>query len=151
MTSLKHLGKRSSKLSGSGRHTRTSPPTGHENTKALEQVSGKRLSIFAGKQCLDAGSSSNNEEFEVNTFFPHVTFLLRNRIDDVLKVFPSDCYVDGIETRRLCSKEEENNAHDPKDAAPSVPPGCVCHPVSHFSEVNENPDTPLVQIMNWYN
>jgi hypothetical protein len=46
MTSLKHLGKRSSKLSGSGRHTRTSPPTGHENTKALEQVSGKRLSIL---------------------------------------------------------------------------------------------------------
>jgi hypothetical protein len=105
----------------------------------------------ASKQCLDAGSRSNNEEFEVNTFFPHVTFLLRNRIDDVLKVFPSDCHVDGIETRRLCSKEEENNAHDPKDAAPSVPPRCVCHPVSLFSEVNENPDTPLVQIMNWYN
>jgi hypothetical protein len=80
-----------------------------------------------------------------------LTFLLRNRIDDVLKVFPSDCHVDGIETRRLCSKEEENNAHDPKDAAPSVPPRCVCHPVSLFSEVNENPDTPLVQIMNWYN
>jgi hypothetical protein len=101
-------------------------------------------------QSLDAGSSSDDKKFEVNAFFPHVTFFLRNGIDNMLKVFSgSDCHVDGIETRRLCSKDKKNGAHDTKDGTPpspaSVPPGCLSnffHPLPLSLKLIKTPILP---------
>ena len=74
----------------------------------------------AGQQSLDAGSTGDHEHFEVNAFFAHVTFLLGNGINNMLKVFSgSDSHIDGVEAKRLCCKEKENGADDAKSATRS--------------------------------